>query len=108
MMALLTTTDGVSIIRETVWENRFMHVAELVRMGADITVQGNTAVVVGGAQLRGCEVSATDLRAGAALVISGLAAENTTRVFNIEHIDRGYEHIELKLRALGAGIERAG
>lgn len=108
MMALMTTIEGVSIIRETVWENRFMHVAELVRMGADITVQGNTAVVVGGAQLRGCEVSATDLRAGAALVISGLASENTTTVFNIEHIDRGYENIELKLRALGADIERAG
>lgn len=108
MMALLTTADGVSMIRETVWENRFMHVAELVRMGADITVQGNTAVVVGGPQLRGCEVSATDLRAGAALVISGLAAENTTTVLNIEHIDRGYENLELKLRALGADIERAG
>ena len=106
MMALLTRADGVSIIRETVWENRFTHVAELARMGADIKVQGNTAIVVGNTRLIGCEVSAPDLRAGAGLVLAGLAAQNSTTVYNLDHIDRGYEHFDRKLRALGAEIQR--
>ena len=107
MMALLASSaEGVSIIRETVWENRFTHVAELIRMGADIKVQGNTAVVVGAKKFVGCEVMAPDLRAGAALVLSGLAASNTTTVFNLEFIDRGYENFDSKLRALGADIVR--
>lgn len=108
MMALLTTADGVSIIRETVWEKRFTHVGEFIRMGADIKVQGNTAVVVGNRKLIGCEVAAPDLRAGAALCIAGISAENTTTVLDIEHIDRGYENFAQKLRSLGADITRIG
>ena len=106
MMALLTRSDGVSIIRETVWENRYTHVAEFLRMGADIKVQGNTAIVVGGGRLVGCEVNAPDLRAGAGLVVAGLAAQNTTTVYNLDHIDRGYEAFDKRLRALGAEITR--
>ena len=106
IMALLTRADGVSIIRETVWENRYTHVAELLRMGADIKTQGNTAIVVGGGTLVGCEVNAPDLRAGAGLVLAGLAAQDTTTVYNIEHVDRGYEAFDKKLRALGAEITR--
>jgi UDP-N-acetylglucosamine 1-carboxyvinyltransferase len=106
IMALLTRADGVSIIRETVWENRYTHVAELLRMGADIKTQGNTAIVVGGGKLVGCEVNAPDLRAGAGLVLAGLAAQDTTTVYDIEHVDRGYEAFDKKLRALGAEITR--
>jgi UDP-N-acetylglucosamine 1-carboxyvinyltransferase len=106
MMALLTRADGVSIIRETVWENRYTHVAEFLRMGADIKVQGNTAIVVGGGKLVGCEVNSPDLRAGAGLVLAGLAAQDTTTVYNLEHVDRGYEAFDQKLRALGADITR--
>ncbi|MEW5945685.1 MAG: UDP-N-acetylglucosamine 1-carboxyvinyltransferase [bacterium] len=106
MLALLSLGGGVSIVKETVWENRFMHVAELCRMGADIRVQGNTAVVKGVEKLTGAEVTATDLRAGAALVLAGLAAEDVTRVFAIEHVDRGYESFPEKLTQLGGKIRR--
>lgn len=106
MMALLATGDGVSFIKETVWENRFMHVAELMRMGADIEIQGHTCVVTGVSHLTGSKVNATDLRAGAALVIAGLAAGNTTTVYDIFHIDRGYENFDTKIRELGGTIKR--
>ena len=106
MTALLSTAEGVSIIKETVWENRFMHVAELCRMGADIRVQGNTAIINGKEKLTGTEVTASDLRAGAALVIAGLAAEGTTKVYSVNHIDRGYENFDEKLISLGAKIKR--
>lgn len=106
MMALMTLSDGVSMIKEGVWENRFGHVAELCRMGADIRVQGNNAVINGRESLTGTEVMASDLRAGAALVLAGTAADDVTRVFNLEHIDRGYENFDKKLSALGAKIRR--
>lgn len=106
IMALMTVSDGVSIVKEAVWENRFGHVAELVRMGADIRVQGNTAIVNGREFLTGTEVMASDLRAGAGLVLAGIAANDVTRVFNLEHIDRGYENLDKKLAALGAKIKR--
>jgi UDP-N-acetylglucosamine 1-carboxyvinyltransferase len=106
MMALLATAEGVSIIKETVWENRFMHVAELIRMGANIKLEGNAGVISGVDKLNGSKVVSTDLRAGAALVIAGLAADNHTTVYDIFHIDRGYENFEEKLRGLGAEIIR--
>ncbi|HOY63895.1 MAG: UDP-N-acetylglucosamine 1-carboxyvinyltransferase 1 [bacterium ADurb.Bin236] len=106
MMALLSTAEGVSIIKETVWENRFMHVAELARMGANVNVQGNTCVIIGTPQLNGSKVVATDLRAGAALVLAGLASEGPTTVYRADHIDRGYERFEEKLRGLGADVTR--
>jgi len=106
MIALCSTADGVSIVKETVWENRFMHAAEFMRMGADIEVQGNTCIVNGGRQLTGSKVVAPDLRAGAALVLAGLAAQNSSTVYKIHHIDRGYENFEGKLSALGADIKR--
>ncbi len=107
MMALLATADGMSIIKETVWENRYMHVAEMIRMGADIKVEGTSSVISGVNSLKGSKVVATDLRAGAALVLAGIAAENTTTVYDIEHIERGYENFEQKLRGLGADIKRS-
>jgi UDP-N-acetylglucosamine 1-carboxyvinyltransferase len=106
IMALMTIADGRSVITETVFENRFMHVNELLRMGADIAIAGNTAVVQGVPQLLGAPVMATDLRASASLVLAGLAARGTTTVSRIYHLDRGYEAIERKLAALGAEIER--
>lgn len=106
IMALMTVAEGRSVITETVFENRFMHVNELLRMGADITVSGNAAVVHGVPTLSGAPVMATDLRASASLVVAGLAATGTTEVHRIYHLDRGYEAIEAKLRALGAEIER--
>jgi UDP-N-acetylglucosamine 1-carboxyvinyltransferase len=106
MMALMSLGDGSSIIKETVFENRFMHVNELTRMGADITVEGNSAVVRGTSSLRGAPVMATDLRASASLILAGLVAEGTTEISRIYHIDRGYEHIERKLSDLGADIRR--
>ena len=105
-MALLTMAAGASIIRETIFENRFMHVPELVRMGADISVDGHTAVVRGVKELIACEVMATDLRASFSLVIAALAAKGTTTIHRIYHLDRGYERLEEKLLALGASIER--
>jgi UDP-N-acetylglucosamine 1-carboxyvinyltransferase len=107
MMTLLTCAEGVSRIKETVFENRFMQVAELIRMGADIDVDGNTALVRGVEQLNGAPVMASDLRASAALVIAGLMAPNhETVISRVYHIDRGYERIEERLVGLGADIER--
>lgn len=105
-MSIMTKGRGTGIINETIFENRFMYVGELNRMGADIKIQGKTAVVEGVERLTGTKVRATDLRAGAALVISALMAEGTTEIGEIHHIDRGYFHIEDKLSALGADIKR--
>ncbi len=105
-MAMMALAEGTSVIRETVFENRFMHVAELRRMGADIRVDGPAAVVRGVPRLEGAPVMATDLRASASLVLAGLAARGTTTVSRIYHLDRGYRALEKKLAALGARIER--
>ena len=105
-MALMTVSNGISIITETIFENRFMHILELQRMGAKISIEGRSAVVRGIPMLTGAEVMATDLRASAGLVLAGLAANNTTTVHRIYHLDRGYERIEKKLAAIGANIER--
>ena len=106
LMALNALADGTSVIVETIFENRFMHVQELRRLGAHIDIDGHTAVVRGVPKLSGATVMATDLRASASLVIAGLAAEGETLVERIYHLDRGYEHMEHKLRLLGANIER--
>jgi len=106
MVALMTLADGTSIVTETVFESRFMHVEELRRMGADIRVEGNRLVVTGRRQLTGAPVMASDLRASAGLIVAGLAAQGVTEVQRVYHLDRGYERIEEKLRALGADIER--
>jgi len=106
MMVLMSLGGSSSIIKETVFENRFMHVNELTRMGADITVDGSSAIVRGVSSLRGAPVMATDLRASASLILAGLVAEGTTEISRIYHLDRGYEHIEEKLSALGADIRR--
>ena len=105
-MALMSFAEGTSRISETVFENRFMHVCELQRMGADIQIDGHSAIIRGTAQLTGAPVMATDLRASASLILAGLAAHNTTEVSRIYHLDRGYEKIEQKLAALGARIWR--
>ncbi|MDX8390603.1 MAG: UDP-N-acetylglucosamine 1-carboxyvinyltransferase [Mariprofundaceae bacterium] len=105
-MALMAFADGSSMISETIFENRFMHVQELIRMGADIQLDGHLAVVRGCQKLSGAPVMATDLRASASLVLAGLAAEGRTTISRVYHIDRGYERIEEKLRKLGAQIER--
>ena len=105
-MALMALAEGASVIRETIFENRFMHVPELARLGADITVRGNEAVVRGPSQLKGAPVMATDLRASVSLVIAGLAAEGDTIVNRIYHLDRGFERLEEKLSACGAEIVR--
>ena len=105
-MALLSVAEGTSVVTETVFENRFMHVEELQRMGAQIRVEGRTATVEGGASLSGAAVRATDLRAGAAMVLAGLVAEGETRIGYIHHIDRGYDDLVAKLVALGADIKR--
>ncbi len=105
-MALMTIGDGVSVIKEHIFENRFMHVLELERMGADIQLDGRTAIVRGVKKLSGAPVMATDLRASASLVLGALAAEGTTEINRIYHLDRGYEAIERKLSAVGARIER--
>jgi UDP-N-acetylglucosamine 1-carboxyvinyltransferase len=107
-MALMATADGVSHIRETIFENRFMHVPELARMGADIRVDGDTATVRGVGRLRGAPVMATDLRASVCLVLAGLAAEGETIVNRVYHLDRGFEKLEEKLGGVGAQIERIG
>lgn len=106
-MALMAAASGTSVMIETVFENRFMHVAELNRMGADIKIEGHSAVVTGVGSLKGTKVMATDLRAGAALILAGLISEGTTEIGNTYHIDRGYVEIENKLRQLGAKISRA-
>jgi UDP-N-acetylglucosamine 1-carboxyvinyltransferase len=105
-MALMTRAHGTSSFTETIFENRFMHVQELARMGAQVRVQGNRALVRGPSRLSGAPVMATDLRASVCLVLAGLAAEGTTRVSRVYHLDRGYERLEEKLRALGADIVR--
>jgi len=105
-MVLMTRASGSSTVTETVFENRFMHVAELNRMGADITTSGRTAFVRGVPELHGAKVMATDLRASATLVIAGLAAKGTTEVLRVYHLDRGYERIEEKLEKLGAKVKR--
>jgi len=105
-MAMLTLADGASVLTETIFENRYMHVPELARMGADITVSGRTAVVRGVAGLTGAPVMATDLRASMSLILAGLAAQGETSVTRVYHLDRGYERLEEKLSAVGADIER--
>ncbi|WP_058229646.1 UDP-N-acetylglucosamine 1-carboxyvinyltransferase [Clostridium butyricum] len=106
IMSLLSVTEGVSVITETVFENRFMHVAELQRMGANIKIDGRTAIVEGVPKLTGCQVKATDLRAGAAMILGGLVAAGETTVSDVYHIDRGYVDIEGKFRNIGADIYR--
>ncbi len=105
-LVLMCFARGESVVSETIFENRFMHVPELQRMGANIALRGNTAVVQGVDKLYGASVMATDLRASASLVIAGLVADDETEVRRVYHIDRGYERIEEKLRGLGATIER--
>ena len=106
MMAMMVIAEGRSKVTETVFENRFMHVVELNRMGAQISTEGRSAVIDGPCKLTGCDVRATDLRAGAAIILAGLVAEGTTRIGDLHHIDRGYENIVAKLKNLGADIER--
>lgn len=106
MVALMALTEGTSVVTETVFESRFMHVEELRRMGADIRVEGNRLIVTGRPTLTGAPVMASDLRASAGLILAGLAAEGMTEVQRVYHLDRGYERIEEKLRAVGANIER--
>jgi len=106
MMALLCTANGTSVLEEKIFENRFMHAPELVRMGADIDVHGGTATVKGVKKLKGAPVMATDLRASISLILAGLAAEGETKVSRVYHLDRGYEHVVGKLRGVGAQIER--
>ena len=106
MMALLCTASGTSHLEETIFENRFMHAPELMRMGANIEVHGGTATVTGVEQLKGAPVMATDLRASVSLILAGLAARGETLVNRVYHLDRGYEHVEEKLGAVGARIER--
>jgi UDP-N-acetylglucosamine 1-carboxyvinyltransferase len=106
MLALMTLTPGISIITERIFESRFMHVSELARLGADIEIEGPSAIVKGGKPLSGAPVMASDLRASAALVVAGLAARGTTQVNRVYHLDRGYENLDGKLRQLGARIQR--
>ncbi len=106
IMTMMCLADGQSIITERIFENRFMHVSELKRMGADITIEGNTAIVRGRSRLQGAPVMATDLRASASLVLAGLAADGLTEISRVYHLDRGYQRIEEKLSNLGAKIER--
>ena len=105
-MALMSVANGASMITETIFENRFMHVPELGRMGADVNVHGRSAIVRGSAKLSGAEVMATDLRASVSMVLAGLAAEGETVINRVYHLDRGYERLEEKLAACGAQIER--
>jgi UDP-N-acetylglucosamine 1-carboxyvinyltransferase len=107
-MAMLCLADGASLLTETIFENRYMHVPELLRMGADIEITGRSAVVRGVEQLVGAPVMATDLRASMSLVLAGLAAKGETVVSRVYHLDRGYERLEEKLGAVGAAIERRG
>jgi UDP-N-acetylglucosamine 1-carboxyvinyltransferase len=105
-MALMLKSEGTSVITENIFENRFMHVAELHRMGASVELSGNEAHISGVEELHGAAVMATDLRASASLVLAGLAAKGQTEVLRIYHLDRGYEHLQQKLAALGARIAR--
>jgi UDP-N-acetylglucosamine 1-carboxyvinyltransferase len=106
LMALMSLSNGLSVITETIFENRFMHVAELKRMGAEIQINGNSAIVKGVKQLRGAQVMATDLRASASLVVAGLAAKGVTEISRIYHLERGYENMVEKLQALGARVSK--
>ena len=106
MMALMCTADGVSVLEEKIFENRFMHAPELMRMGAKIDVHGGTATVTGVERLKGAQVMATDLRASVSLILAGMAAEGETTVGRVYHLDRGYEHVVRKLESVGAKIER--
>ena len=106
MGVVLATAQGTSIINESIWESRFQYTCELNKMGAHITAQGKTAIFEGVKSLSGAPVYATDLRAGAALIIAGIVANGETELYNIEHIDRGYENIEDKFRKIGANIKR--
>jgi UDP-N-acetylglucosamine 1-carboxyvinyltransferase len=106
IMAMMSIAEGTSVISESIFENRFMHVAELRRMGADITIEGGTATVKGTRRLKGAPLMATDLRASASLIVAALAAEGETTIKRIYHLDRGYEGLEEKLRKLGADIRR--
>jgi UDP-N-acetylglucosamine 1-carboxyvinyltransferase len=105
-VALMAVAEGTSVVTETIFESRFMHVEELRRMGADIRVEGNRVVITGKERLTGAPVMASDLRASAGLIVAGLAAEGITEVSRVYHLDRGYERLEEKLRTLGASIER--
>jgi UDP-N-acetylglucosamine 1-carboxyvinyltransferase len=106
MMALMSVSGGLSVITETVFENRFMHAAELNRMGADINIEGHSAIVRGSPSLSGAQVMATDLRAGASLVLAGLVAEGQTRVSRVYHLERGYDDMPGKMNGLGASVEK--
>ena len=106
MGVVLATANGTSIINESIWESRFQYTAELNNMGAKITPQGKTAIFEGVDELFGAPVYSTDLRAGAALIIAGIIADGETELYNLHHIDRGYENIEEKFRKLGANIKR--
>jgi len=105
-MAIMSIADGTSIIKETIFENRFMHVAELRRMGADIIVEGGTATVKGISKLKAAPLMATDLRASASLIAAALAAKGETTVHRLYHLDRGYENMEEKLVKIGADVKR--
>ncbi|MBQ6853010.1 MAG: UDP-N-acetylglucosamine 1-carboxyvinyltransferase, partial [Peptococcaceae bacterium] len=105
-MALMCVADGTSIFTETIFENRFMHADELRRMGANIKTDGRSAIVEGVSRLTGCKVKATDLRAGAALIIAALAADGQTEITELHHIDRGYENLIEKFQSIGADIVR--
>ena len=107
-MALATQAHGVSHIRETIFENRYLHASEMMRMGANITIHGHDAEITGPTPLSGAPVTASDLRASAGLVLAALVASNTTTIDRVYHIDRGYERIEEKLESVGARIERIG
>ena len=106
MMALMCTTEGISVITEKIYPDRFMHVAELTGMGAQVMLEGASAIVQGVKHLSGAPVMASDLRASAALVLAGLAAKGTTELSRVYHLDRGYEQLEEKLNTLGASIRR--
>ena len=106
MGVVLATANGTSIINESIWESRFQYTAELNKMGAKITAQGKSAIFEGVDELFGAPVYSTDLRAGAALIVAGVSANGVTEIYNLEHIDRGYENIEKKFRKIGANIER--
>ena len=105
-MALMTLADGISVLNELIYPDRYMHIAELTRLGANIRRQGTTAIIQGTDRLSGAQVMASDLRASAALVLAGLVADGETEVHRVYHIDRGYERIEERLIGLGAVIER--
>jgi UDP-N-acetylglucosamine 1-carboxyvinyltransferase len=106
MTAVFATTPGISVVKDTIFPQRFMHCAEMKRMGADINVDNGTAIIKGVKQLSAAPVMASDLRASAALVLAGLTAKGTTTISRLYHIDRGYEHIDEKLLQLNANVER--